>query len=205
MFAHALKRLVPYVKPGSTMKAKAELLTISPALLSHWLSGRRLPDPKALKRLHDAAVEGACHTAIPALSCSFVELEGLLEAARKSTCRRCRSGCVCCKKKVDRRNVSPSARSGSADRRNAAPTVRRQRDAPQREETLPQYLPGLPLADQVNLLWNLGATLKEEEIGDAISILAGAGMRQEMEIMLRAAESVGRDSVKIVIAASGTR
>ncbi|ADI08884.1 hypothetical protein SBI_05764 [Streptomyces bingchenggensis BCW-1] len=63
----------------------------------------------------------------------------------------------------------------------------------------------LPLADQANLLWSLGATLQEEEIGAAASALASAGMRQEMEIILRAAESAGRDSVKIMIAFSDNR
>lgn len=210
MFACALKGLIPYVEPGATMEVKARLLAISPSLLSHWLCGRRLPALEALKELYDRAAEGASRAGEPPLTCSFAELEGLLQAARKSTCRRCRGGCVCSEGKGDRRNApAPSTGSSSTaeagDRRNGSPTGCRQRDAPQQESALPERLVVLPLADQANLLWSLGATLQEEEIGAAASALASAGMRQEMEIILRAAESAGRDSVKIMIAFSDNR
>ncbi|MFH9005227.1 hypothetical protein ACH4E5_18590 [Streptomyces afghaniensis] len=46
----------------------------------------------------------------------------------------------------------------------------------------------------------MGVVLDEGEIGVAASALASARMMQEMELILRAAESAGKDSVKIVMA-----
>ncbi|MFF8865990.1 hypothetical protein ACF08B_28460 [Streptomyces sp. NPDC015139] len=209
-FACALKRLIPHVEPGATMEVKAALLAISPSLLSHWLSGRRLPVPTALNKLYDLAAEGALRTTNAVLSCSFAELEGLLRAARRSTCRRCHGDCACHDGEGDRRNGSArssGSRSAadSGDRRNGSPTEARRQGAALYGADLAERLAGLPLADQVNLLWSLGAALKEEEIGAVVKELADAGMHQEMEVLLRAAESSGRDSVKIVIAFSATR
>ncbi|MEV5902353.1 hypothetical protein [Streptomyces sp. NPDC052127] len=205
-FACALKGLIPYVEPGATMKAKAKALTISPSLLSHWLSGRRLPVPEALEELYSQAAKGALSSAESALSCSFVELEELLQAARKSTCRRCREGCVC----GERNRRSGRAAVGEPLRRSpvsaaerepsGAEALRRSPGVVQQEAFLPERLAEMPPADQVNLLWSLGAALEEEEIGVAVSALASAGMTHEMEIILRAAESSGKDSVKIVMA-----
>lgn len=209
-FARALKHLIPYVEPGATMEAKARLLAISPSLLSHWLCGRRLPVPSALESLYNLATDGARRKAATPLICSLAELEQLLSAARRSTCRRCQGDCSCSGSKRDRRNTStqsadPRPTAEARDRRNSSPTMARQQNATQQETGLLERLAGLPLADQVNLLWSLGATLEEEEIGAAASALSEADMRQEMEIILRAAESSGKDSVKIMIAFGGTR
>ncbi|MEW2487363.1 hypothetical protein [Streptomyces sp. NPDC048411] len=211
-FACALKRLIPYVEPGATMQVKAGVLAISPSLLSHWLSGRRLPVPKALRKLYDLAVDGALCSPETSLSCSFVELDGLLQAARKSMCRRCRGGCVCSEGKGSRLRATvgePLRRSSlsAAGRESPGGTaaLRRSPDTSQQDASLPERLAEMPPADQVNLLWSLGVGLSEGEIGAAASSLASAGMTQEMEIILRAAESAGKDSVKIVMAFSGAR
>ncbi|MFC9757376.1 hypothetical protein [Streptomyces sp. NPDC056921] len=210
-FACALKLLIPYVEPGATMQVKARVLAISPSLLSHWLSGRRLPVPEALGKLYELAVDGALSSAETALSCSFVELEELLQAARKSTCRRCRGGCVCSERNGYRERAAvgePLRRSpvsaGEREPSNAE-ALRRSPGAIQREVLLPERLAEMPPADQVNLLWSLGAALEEGEIGAAASTLASAGMMHEMEIILRAAESAGKDSVKILMAFHGVR
>ncbi|MEU6924786.1 hypothetical protein [Streptomyces sp. NPDC046631] len=206
-FACALKRLIPYVEPGATMQVKARVLAISPSLLSHWLSGRRLPVPGMLKKLYGLAVDGVLRSSATSLSCSFMELEELLQAARKSMCRRCRGGCVCKDDKGSRLRATvgaPLRRSSPSAAGRKSPTVgaplRRSPDAAQQDASLPERLTEVPLADQVNLLWSLGAALSEGEIGAAVSSLASAGMTQEMEIILRAAESAGKDSVKIVMA-----
>jgi hypothetical protein len=205
-FAGALKRLIPYVEPGATMQVKAGVLAISPSLLSHWLSGRRLPVPEVLKKLYDLAVDGALRSAATSLSCTFAELEGLLQAARKSVCRRCRGGCACSDGKGSRSQPAdgePLRRSppAAAVRESGGVGVlRRSPSAAQQDASLAERLAEMPPADQVNLLWSLGVTLDEEGIGAAASALASAGMTHEMEVLLRAAESAGKDSVKIVMA-----
>ncbi|WP_159029207.1 hypothetical protein [Streptomyces viridochromogenes] len=189
------------------MKVKATALAISPSLLSHWLSGRRLPAPEALRQLYDLAADGVLNSSGTSLSCSFAELEELLHAARKSTCRRCGDGCVCNERDRQRGRVvgGGSLRRSSASAAEREPlggieALRRSSGATPQGAGLPEHLTEIPHVDQINLLWSLGTTLNEEEIGATVSALAGAGMPHEMEILLRAAESAGKDSVKITIA-----
>ncbi|MFF9555408.1 helix-turn-helix domain-containing protein [Streptomyces albus] len=204
-FACALKLLIPHIEPGATMKAKAEKLSISPALLSHWLHGRRLPSPEMLKTLYDRAAEGARRVREAAMICSFAEIEGLLRSARRSTCRRCRGGCTCGEPQGYRRNGNaPPAVAHTPDgegyRRNSSPAAVGPPEDSRRQEELIERLLKLPLADRANLLWGMGAALKEKETAAAVHALAGADMKGEVEIILRSAEAAGKDYVEIVMA-----
>ncbi|OAR24224.1 hypothetical protein A8W25_17430 [Streptomyces sp. ERV7] len=198
-FANALKRLIHYVRPGDTMAQKAKAMHISPPLLSHWLNGRRLPRPAAIEALSGLALEGvAGDRDIAKLAHEFAALEPLLQAARRSTCRRCAAGCTCAEPggKGDRRNSFCNTAADKGDRRNST--------APSKPD-LPMRLAAMPDIDRVNLLQRLGAVLPEGEIGAVADTLACAGMKVEMEILIRHAKSAGRDSTEIAIALGGLR
>jgi hypothetical protein len=211
-FANALKLLIHHVRPGDTMAQKAKALHVSPPLLSHWLNGRRLPRPTVIEEMSRLAAEGAAGDGdITALAREFAVLEPLLQAARKSTCRRCAGGCTCNETggekdrrnaqsdgadKGDRRNSSCNTSADKGDRRNStAPT----------NPVLPARLATMAEADRVAHLLSLGAALNEGDIGAYADILARAGMKTEMEVLIRSAESAGRDSTEIAIALGGLR
>lgn len=54
-------------------------------------------------------------------------------------------------------------------------------------------------ADRKTHLQNLVAALSEGDVGIYADILARAGMKTEMEVLIRSAESAGRDSTEIAI------
>ncbi|MGW6791275.1 helix-turn-helix domain-containing protein [Streptomyces chartreusis] len=211
-FANALKRLIHHVRPGDTMAQKAKALHVSPPLLSHWLNGRRLPRPAAIEELSGLALEGVTGDGdIAALAHEFAALEPLLQAARKSACRRCAGGCACCETegegdrgnahsgaadKGDRRNSSCNTSADKGDRRNST--------APPNPD-LPARLATMTEADRVAHLQGLGAALSEGDIGVYADILARTGMKTEMEVLIRYATSAGRDSTEIAIALGGLR
>lgn len=192
-FANALKVLIHHVRPGHTMAQKAKAMHVSPPLLSHWLNGRRLPRPAAIGELSELAlggVTGSRDTA--ALAHEFTVLESLLQAARQSVCRRCVSGCTCNKTGDEgyRRNSSCNAPADKGYRRNST--------APPNPD-FPARLAAMTAADRESHLLHLGGTVSEGDIGVCADILARAGMKAEMEVLIRAAESAGKDSTEIAI------
>ncbi|MCX5005258.1 hypothetical protein OHB05_21965 [Streptomyces sp. NBC_00638] len=60
-------------------------------------------------------------------------------------------------------------------------------------------------ADRVTYLQTLGAALTEGDIGLYADILARAGLKTEMEALIRSAKAAGRDSAEIAIALGGLR
>ncbi|WP_405600344.1 hypothetical protein OG741_21770 [Streptomyces sp. NBC_01410] len=198
-FANALKRLIHHVRPGDTMALKAKALHVSPPLLSHWLNGRRLPRPAAIEELSGLALGGVTGDRDnAALTHEFTALESLLHAARRSICRRCASSCTCNETggEGDRRNSSCTAPADKGDRRNRA--------APPNPD-LPAHLATMTEADRVTHLQDLGTALSEGDVGVYADILARAGMKTEMEILIRSAESAGKDSTEIAITLGGLR
>ncbi|RNL72096.1 helix-turn-helix transcriptional regulator [Streptomyces sp. I6] len=149
-FAKALKLLIHHVRPGDTMAQKAKALHVSPPLLSHWLNGRRLPRTAVIEEMSGLAAEGVADGGDAAvLAREFAALKPLLQAARKSTCRRCAGRCTCDEAGVerDRRNSSCSTSADKGDRRNsAAPT----------NSNLPAHLAAMAEADRVAHLLGLG-------------------------------------------------
>lgn len=192
-FALAFQEVLPQVLPGVTMAEKARALGVSSSSLSHWLHGRRLPRPEViaiLRRLVQDAGTGR-------LGGDFARAERLLLAARNASCRHCAAACACGDQDAeeDRRNgVGGQAVDG--DRRNDVA-------ADEMEDCTPVSLAVLPLAARTALLWNLGATLHESKCGSLASALGRNRMNPEMEVLLRSAESAGRDTVKIALAALG--
>ncbi|MFE4828050.1 helix-turn-helix domain-containing protein [Streptomyces sp. NPDC056672] len=196
-FANALKLLIHHVRPGDTMAQKAKALHVSPPLLSHWLNGRRLPRTAVIEEMSELAAEGVAGDGdVVALAHEFAALEPLLQAARKAACRRCTGRCTCSETGgKDRRNAQPDA-ADKGDRRNStAPT----------NSDLPAHLATMTEADRMAHLLDLGAALSEGDIGAYADILARAGMKTEMEILIRSAESAGRDSTEIAITLGGLR
>lgn len=195
-FALAFQEVLPQVLPGATMAEKARALGVSSSLLSHWLHGRRLPRPGILAALRRLA-QPAQIVGTGRLGEHFAHAERLLLAARNVPCRHCVGACACGDGSVegDRRNGvgSPAA---DGDRRNSVA-------ADGAECCTPVSLAALPLAARTALLWNLGATLHEGECGSLVSMLGRNRMNTEIEVLLRSAESAGRDSVKIALAALG--
>jgi transcriptional regulator with XRE-family HTH domain len=198
-FAEALKLLIHHVRPGDTMAQKAKALHVSPPLLSHWLNGRRLPRTAVIEEMSGLAAEGVADGGdVAALDREFAALKPLLQAARKSTCRRCAGRCTCDEAGVerDRRNSSCNTSADKGDRRNStAPT----------NPNLPAHLAAMTEADRVAHLLGLGAALSEGDIGTYADILARAGMKTEMEVLIRSAKSAGRDSTEIAITLGGLR
>ncbi|WP_336116510.1 hypothetical protein [Streptomyces sp. PTD9-10] len=192
-FANALKRLIHHVRPGDTMALKAKALHISPPLLSHWLNGRRLPRPAAIEELSGLALGGTTGDRdIASLAHEFTALAALLQDARRSICRRCTGSCTCNEtgREGDRRNSSSSPPADRGDRRNSA--------APSNPD-LPAHLATMTEADRKTHLRDLVAALSEGDVGIYADILARAGMKTEMEVLIRSAESAGRDSTEIAI------
>ncbi|APY87180.1 XRE family transcriptional regulator [Streptomyces alfalfae] len=211
-FANALKLLIHHVRPGDTMAQKAKALHISPPLLSHWLNGRRLPHPAVIEEMSGLAVKGVAGDGnAAALAHEFAALEPLLQAARKSACRRCAGKCICDEKVAqgDRRNAHSSA-ADKGDRRNSSCDAsadkgdRRNRTA-QMNPDLPTHLATMIDVDRVAHLQSLGAALSEGDIGTYADILARAGMKTEMEVLIRSAKSAGRDSTEIAITLGALR
>ncbi|MFV0134620.1 helix-turn-helix domain-containing protein [Streptomyces sp. HMX87] len=198
-FAQALKLLIHHVRPGDTMAQKAKALHVSPPLLSHWLNGRRLPRTAVIEEMSGLAAKGVADGGdVAVLTREFAALKPLLQAARKSACRRCAGRCTCDEAGVerDRRNSSCNTDADKGDRRNStAPT----------KLSLPAHLAAMAEADRVAHLLDLGAALNEGDIGVYADILARAGMKTEMEVLIRSAESAGRDSTEIAIALGGLR
>lgn len=194
-FALAFKSLIPRILPGATMAEKARALTVSPSLLSHWLHGRRLPRPGISRELEPLA-RGGQEDEGGQVRRELAHLEELLRVARNASCRRCAGGCIRCRKppEGDRRNGAAD-HADKGDRRNSD-------SAAVENSTLPGRLAALPPADRAASLWSLGATLGEGEIGALAAALGRARMHSEMEVILRSAESAGKDSVKIALAAS---
>lgn len=196
-FALALQGVLPQVLPGATMAEKARALGVSPSLLSHWLHGRRLPRPGALAALRRLVRPEQFAGTAGRLGEDLARTERLLLAARNTPCRHCEVACGCGDGSTegDRRNDvgSPTA---DGDRRNSAA-------ADAAECRTPVSLAALPLAARTAFLWNLGATLCESECGPLVSALGRNRMNPEMEVLLRSAESAGRDIVKIALAALG--
>ncbi|OKJ22347.1 hypothetical protein AMK21_04485 [Streptomyces sp. CB00316] len=195
-FALAFQEVLPRFLPGATMAEKAQALGVSPSLLSHWLHGRRLPRPEVLLTLR-RLVRSAQIAGTDRLGEDLARVERLLLMARHSPCADCASACSCGGQSADgdRRN-SRGGQLADGDRRNSAAT-----DKP--ECSIPDSLAALPPAARTALLWNLGATLTEGECGSLVSELGRNRMNPEMEILLRSAESAGRDTVKIALAALG--
>lgn len=212
-FADALKGLIRYVCPGATMAKKAKALHVSPSLLSHWLHGRRLPRLEVIDELTRLALEGIAEgREADALARGFAALKSPLEAARESTHRRRhalgRAGSEAAAR-GDRRNAASGA-SGEGDRRNSSfrelAGLGVGCSAPQSvKQDLPACLAAVSVADRVGILRCLGADLSESEIGAVADALARAGMREEMESLIRSAESSGRNSLEIAIALGGCR
>ncbi|MCX4643194.1 helix-turn-helix transcriptional regulator [Streptomyces sp. NBC_01446] len=192
-FANALKVLIHHVRPGHTMAQKAKALHVSPPLLSHWLNGRRLPRSATIGELSGLALGAVTgNRDIAALAHEFAALESLLQAARRSVCRRCASGCTCSEteSKGYRRNSSCNAPTDEGYRRNSATPP---------NPDLPAHLTTMTEADRKTHLRDLGSALSEGDVGVYADILARAGMKTEMEVLLRSAESAGRDSMEIAI------
>ncbi|WP_328749154.1 hypothetical protein OHT57_27365 [Streptomyces sp. NBC_00285] len=192
-FANALKRLIHHVRPGDAMALKAKALHISPPLLSHWLNGRRLPRPAAIEELSGLALGGMTGDRdIAALAHEFTALAALLQDARRSICRRCTGGCTCDEtgREGDRRNSSCTPPADKGDRRNSA--------APS-NLNLPARLATMAEADRKTHLRDLAAAMSDGDVGIYADILARAGMKTEMEVLIRSAESAGRDSTEIAI------
>lgn len=195
-FALAFQEVLPQVLPGATMAEKARALGVSSSSLSHWLHGRRLPRPgtlAALRRLvRPTQVAGKGR-----LDADFARAERLLLAARNASCRHCVGACACSDGSAegDRRNGFGRL-AADGDRRNSVA-------ADGAAGCTPVSLAALPLAARTALLWNLGATLREGECGSLVSALGRNRMNPEMEVLLRSAESAGRDTVKIALAALG--
>ncbi|WKV78903.1 helix-turn-helix transcriptional regulator [Streptomyces sp. SNU607] len=195
-FALAFQEVLPQVLLGATMAEKARALGVSPSSLSHWLHGRRLPRPgvlAALRRLaHPAQIAGTAR-----LDEDFARAERLLRVARNASCRHCANACSCGDEgpQGDRRN-GVGGQAADRDRRNGLV-------ADEVDDCTPVALAALPLAARSALLWNLGATLHESKCGSLASALGRNRMNPEMEVLLRSAESAGRDTVKIALAALG--
>ncbi|MDJ1644019.1 hypothetical protein [Streptomyces pakalii] len=194
-FALAFQEVLPRFLPGATMAAKAQALGVSPSLLSHWLHGRRLPRPEVLlvlrRLVRSAQIDGTDRLGEEDLA----RVERLLSMARCSPCADCASTCSCGggRAERDRRN-SGGGRPADGDRRNSVAA-----DKPERG--IPDSLAALPPAARTALLWNFGATLPEDECGSLVSELSRNRMNPEIEVLLRSAESAGRDTVKIALAA----
>ncbi|GHB20533.1 hypothetical protein GCM10010346_50440 [Streptomyces chryseus] len=195
-FALAFQEVLPQVLPGVTMAEKARALGVSSSLLSHWLHGRRLPRPGVLAALRRLA-QPAQNAVTVRLGEDFARAERLLLAARKAPCCRRAGACACGGEAAegDRRNGF-GRQADDGDRRNSAA-------ADETECCTPVYLAALPLAARTAFLWNLGATLHEGECGSLVSALGQNRMNPEIEVLLRSAESAGRDTVKIALAALG--
>ncbi|QCB23731.1 helix-turn-helix transcriptional regulator [Streptomyces sp. SS52] len=175
-FALAFQEVLPQVLPGATMTEKARALGISPSLLSHWLHGRRLPRPGALAALRQL-IRPEELASTDRLGEDLARMERLLLAARGG------------------HTVAPVPVDGEAADVVAPVPL----DVA--EFRTPVSLASLPLAARTALLWNLGATLREGECGPLVSALGRKRMNPEMEVLLRSAESAGRDIVKIALAA----
>ncbi|WP_432167990.1 helix-turn-helix domain-containing protein [Streptomyces sp. bgisy031] len=191
-FANALKVLIHHVRPGHTMAEKAKALHVSPPLLSHWLNGRRLPRSATIGELSGLALgEVTGNQDVAALAHEFAALEPLLQAARRSVCRRCASGCTCSETEGEgyRRNSSCNAPADKGYRRNSMPP----------RTDLPARLTKMTEADRKTHLRDLGSALSEGDVGVYADILARAGMKSEMEVLLRSAELAGKDSMEIAI------
>ncbi|BDH69886.1 hypothetical protein MTP06_33350 [Streptomyces sp. PLM4] len=195
-FALAFQGVLPRLLPGATMAEKAQALGVSPSLLSHWLHGRRLPRPEVLSALRQL-VRSAQIAGTDRLGEDFARVERLLRMARCSPCVDCVSACSCGDGRAgwDRRN-SGGSQSAEGDRRNSAA-------ADKLECGIPDSLAALPPAARTALLWNLGATLPEGDCGSLVSELSRNRMNPEMEVLMRSAESAGRDAVKIALVALG--
>ncbi|MFE7155339.1 helix-turn-helix domain-containing protein [Streptomyces sp. NPDC057636] len=192
-FANALKVLIHHVRPGHTMAEKAKALHVSPPLLSHWLNGRRLPRSATIGELSGLALGGVTgNRDIAALTHEFAALEPLLQAARRSVCRRCANGCTCSETEGGgyRRNSYCNAPADKGYRRNSTTPP---------NPDLPANLTTMTEADRKTHLQDLGSALSEGDVGVYADILARAGMKTEMEVLLRSAESAGRDSMEIAI------
>ncbi|MFF3307927.1 hypothetical protein [Streptomyces sp. NPDC002952] len=175
------------------MALKAKALHISPPLLSHWLNGRRLPRPAAIEELSGLALGGMTDDRdIAALAHEFTALAALLQNARRSICRRCTGGCTCGEtgREGDRRNSSCTPPADQGDRRNSA--------APSDPDS-PAHLATLAEDERKSHLRDLVAAMSEGDVGVYADILARAGMKTEMEVLIRSAESAGRDSTEIAI------
>ncbi|MFG2285053.1 helix-turn-helix domain-containing protein [Streptomyces sp. NPDC048595] len=205
-FACTFKRLIHRICPGATMAQKAKALHVSPSLLSHWLNGRRLPRPAVIGELSELAAKGVEDDRGAALACEFEGLESLLQAARRSNCRRCEGGCACVEaqppsqRNRGRQPVAPVPLADGGAGKAVAPVPL----APSGLD-FPARLTVMALADRFALLRGLGAALDEGEIGAAADALACAGMRAEMEILIRSAKAAGRDLAEIAIALGGRR
>ncbi|MFF7180194.1 helix-turn-helix domain-containing protein [Streptomyces sp. NPDC008121] len=195
-FALAFQEVLPWFLPGATMAEKAQALGVSPSLLSHWLHGRRLPRPEVLLAVRQG-VRSAQIAGMDRLGEDLARVERLLLMARCSPCGDCASACSCGggRAERDRRN-SGGSQPADGDRRNSAAA-----DKP--ECGIPDSLAALPPAARTALLWNLGVTLPEGECGSLVSELSRNGMNPEIEVLLRSADSAGRDTVKIALAALG--
>ncbi|MFF9685504.1 hypothetical protein [Streptomyces sp. NPDC014623] len=194
-FALAFQEVLPQVLPGATMAEKARALGVSSSLLSHWLHGRRLPRSGISRALGPLVQDGRVGEE-GRTGQVLARLEGLLQAARSASCRRCAGECACRQKSPqgDRRN-EVDGRADKGDRRNSGSTG-------MEDSTLPGRLAALSLADRAASLWSLGASLDEDGIGELVAALGRVRMRSEMEVILRSAEYAGRDPVKITLAAS---
>ncbi|MGW3337016.1 hypothetical protein ACWDCL_05950 [Streptomyces sp. NPDC001009] len=177
------------------MAEKARAIGVSSSSLSHWLHGRRLPRPEAMKALV-ALVQDAGEGEEGQVGRDFARAEELLRAARRMACRHCADECVCRQGLPvrDRRNDIPGG-VGEGDRRNGRSSA---------AEKLPMIdrIAALSPPVRAAVLWSLGASLQEGEIGVLAAALGRARMHSEMEVILRSAESAGRDSVKIALAAA---
>lgn len=204
-FAGALRGLIDYVCPGAAMALKARALRVSPAQLSHWLHGRRLPSVEALRLMCELAAQGGGAATAPGMR-GLGELEALLCAARRST-GRCPGGHTC--SEGDRRNRAEA----EGDRRNRNATEGDRRNAATHRSdlggrggqggigsALPGRLAEMGAEGRITLLRSLAASLKEEEIACAANVLARAGLKGEMEALIRYAELSGKRSVEIAVA-----
>ncbi|MFI9030539.1 helix-turn-helix domain-containing protein [Streptomyces sp. NPDC053560] len=218
-FANTLKRLIHHVRPGTTMAQKAKALHVSPPLLSHWLNGRRLPRLAAVEDLSRLALEEVTNDQdVAALACEFAVLKSLLHAARRTAgARTCNeAGAKRDRRNIvsdtadegDRRNGPLGTPAGKRDRRNGPSTAAPpcgERSALLPKPDFPARLAAMAVADRVDILQSLAAALSEAEVGAAADALARAGMKGDMEILIRSAGSAGRNSMEIAIALGGLR
>ncbi|WP_431784876.1 helix-turn-helix domain-containing protein [Streptomyces chumphonensis] len=173
-FTLAFQEVLPRFLPGATMDEKAQALGVSPSLLSHWLHGRRLPRPEILSALRQL-VRSAQIAGTDCLGEDLARVERLVLMTRCSPCADCASACPCGGGRAgrDRRN-SGGGQPAEGDRRNGAAA-----DKP--ECGIPDFLAALPPAVRTALLWNLGATLPEDECGSLVSELSRNRMNPEIE------------------------
>lgn len=192
-FAAALRIVIQYVKPGAALHVAAEALCISPSQLSHWLHGRRLPDREAVRLMSELAQQGA-HRMGVALELEPAQLQALLCAALRSKGHPSHD-CTC--SEGDRRN---GAAPGKGDRRNihsASPVGADRLDAPR---DLLGLLAEMKADQRIALLADLAASWKESEIAHAVDKMACAGMKAEMEALIRYAKQAGKDSTEVAVA-----